>query len=172
MSAGFLGCPLVQSLRNLSLRQNRAVVMEASLSRHSEILSRLPLGARVLVIRLRSLGDVVLSTPALAALHRSRPDLRIRVAVEPGLAPLLEGNPAVENVLPALSFGETVAAIRRGRFSVVYNQHGGPRSVFYTALSGSSVRVGWESSQYSFLYNVRVPGSERFYGTRRVHTVE
>jgi lipopolysaccharide heptosyltransferase III len=146
--------------------------MKAALARHSEILSCLPLGARVLVIRLRSLGDVVLLTPALTALHRSRPDLRVNVAVEPGFAPLLEGNPAVENVLPARSFGETVAAIRRGRYSVVYNQHGGPRSVFYTALSGAPTRVGWESSQYSFFYNVRVPGPEAFYGTRTVHTVE
>src|SRR5262245_5824373 len=116
MSAGFLDCPLVQSLRNLYPRRNRPVVMNSLAPRHSEILPRLPLGARVLVIRLRSLGDVVLLTPALAAVHRSRPDLRVTVLVEPGFAPLLEGNPAVEKVLPARSFGETVTAIRRGRY--------------------------------------------------------
>jgi ADP-heptose:LPS heptosyltransferase len=140
--------------------------------RSTDVLHGLPIGARVLFLRLRSLGDVVLLTPALAALRRSRSDLRVTVAVEPPFAPVLEGNPAVDDVLLAKGFGETVAEIRRRRFSIVYNQHGGPRSVFYTALSGAPWKVGWESAQYSFLYNVRVPGLKTFYGRRRVHTVE
>ena len=41
------------------------------------ILEQLPEAARVAVIRLRSLGDCVLTTPALALLNRSRPDLTI-----------------------------------------------------------------------------------------------
>src|SRR5262249_45638919 len=125
-----------------------------------------------LFLRLRSLGDVVLLTPALAALRRSRPDLRVTVAVEPRFAAVLEENPAIDDLLLTRSFLETVAEIRRRRFSLVYNQHGGPRSVFYTALSGAPWKVGWESAQYSFLYNVRVPGVETFYGKRPVHTVE
>ena len=43
------------------------------------ILERLPSGARVAVIRLRSLGDCVLTTPALELLKRSRPDLKVIV---------------------------------------------------------------------------------------------
>src|SRR5262245_42978354 len=140
--------------------------------RSTDVLHGLPTGARVLFLRLRSLGDVVLLTPALAALRRSRPDLRVTVAVEPRFAAVLEENPAIDDLLLTRSFLETVAEIRRRRFSLVYNQHGGPRSVFYTALSGAPWKVGWESAQYSFLYNVRVPGVETFYGKRPVHTVE
>ena len=39
-------------------------------------------GARVAVIRIRSLGDCVLTTPALALLHAYRPDLSLGVVVE------------------------------------------------------------------------------------------
>ncbi|MBE0656669.1 MAG: lipopolysaccharide heptosyltransferase family protein, partial [Bryobacteraceae bacterium] len=46
------------------------------------VLDELPPGARVLFIRLRSLGDCVLTTPAIALLHAHRPDLQIAVMVE------------------------------------------------------------------------------------------
>ena len=46
------------------------------------ILASLPPDGRVAVVRLRSLGDCVLTTPALDILKRFRPDLRIAVVVE------------------------------------------------------------------------------------------
>ena len=39
------------------------------------VLERLSPGARVAVVRLRSMGDCVLTTPALALLKQARPDL-------------------------------------------------------------------------------------------------
>src|SRR2546425_378439 len=53
----------------------------------ARVLHRLPDGARVAVIRLRSLGDCVLTTPALDILKQSRPDLRVAVVVEDRFAP-------------------------------------------------------------------------------------
>ena len=50
------------------------------------LLARLPSRARIAVIRLRSLGDCVLTTPALVLLKAHRPDLRIRMVVEPRFA--------------------------------------------------------------------------------------
>src|SRR5215470_16130353 len=88
--------------------------------RSTDVLHGLPIGARVLFLRLRSLGDVVLMTPALAALRHSRPDLKLTVAVEPPFAAVLEGNPAVDDLLLTKNFVETVVEIRRRRFSLVY----------------------------------------------------
>ena len=45
-------------------------------------MTELPIGCRVAAVRLRSLGDCVLTTPALDILKRARPDLRIAVVVE------------------------------------------------------------------------------------------
>ena len=65
----------------------------------TNVLDRLPPGARVAMIRLRSLGDCVLTTPALALLKQARPDLQIAVVVEDRFAPVFAGNPDVDQIL-------------------------------------------------------------------------
>ena len=114
----------------------------------------------------------MLETPAIAALHSWRPDLRISVLVEPRFAPVLEGNPAINELIPSRSLGETALDLLRGKFPIVFNQHGGPRSAMLTGASGSPLRVGWAGYQYSFVYNVAAPDAREFYGVPAVHTVE
>jgi len=121
---------------------------------------------------LRSLGDLVLETPAIAAIHAWRPDLCIHVLAEPRFAPVFEGNATVCCEVSSGKFAETARELRRHRFPVIYNQHGGPRSALLTAASGSPRRVCWKGFQFSFLYNVLVPDAKEFYGTAAVHTVE
>ncbi len=127
----------------------------------------MPQGAPVLIVRLRSLGDVVLLTPALSALHSWRPDLRLCVLVEPFCEPLLEGNPAVSEILLTKTFLATAAGLHRRHFPVVYNQHAGPTSALLVALVGVPQRVCWTRRQFSFVYNVLVPDPGD-----RIHTVE
>jgi heptosyltransferase III len=138
----------------------------------SALLQDLPQGSRILIIRLRSLGDLVLETAAIAALKAWRPDLQISVLVEPRFAAVFEGNPAVAEVLLSSGLGATAFQLRRRKFPVVFNQHGGPRSALLTGASRSRSRVGWNCYQYSFLYNVQVPDAQEFYGRSNVHTVE
>ncbi len=131
------------------------------------LLKDLPRGAEVLIIRLRSLGDVVLLTPALSALNSWRPDLRLCVLVEPALAPVLEGNPAVAEILEMQGFLSTAAKLHRRHFSAVYNQHAGPTSALLTAAIGAPKRICWTRRQFSFVYNVLVPDPGN-----KIHTVE
>ena len=143
-----------------------------NLSDASSLLPRLPPGAQILIVRLRSLGDVVLTTPALAVLHSWRPDLRVSVLVEKAWAGVLEGNPCVSEILIAEAPFATGLAMRRRGFSVVFNQHGGPSSALITLLTGAPARVCWTARQFSFAYNVLVPPAEEFFGSRPVHTAE
>jgi heptosyltransferase III len=138
----------------------------------SSVLPELPQGADVLIVRPRSLGDIVLETPAIAALHAWRPDLRIAMLIEERFAAALEGNPAVDSIIFSVGFTETAPRIRAKRFAAVFNQHGGPRSAFLTAAAGSPLRVCWKGFQYSFLYNVLVSDAHEFFGKPVVHTVE
>lgn len=118
-------------------------------------------------MRLRSLGDVVLTLPAISALHAWRPDLRISVLVEKPHDALLEGNPAVSEILIAKNFVAMARELRKRHFPIVFNQHAGPKSALLVAAIGSPVRVCWEQRQFSFVYNV-------FAGdpTGPMHTVE
>jgi len=135
--------------------------------RDAFLLKDLPRGAEVLIIRLRSLGDVVLLTPALSALNGWRPDLRLCVLVEKFCAPVLEGNPAVAEILIMENFVATAMKLRSHKFPVSYNQHAGPTSALLTAAIGAPKRVCWTRRQFSFLYNVLVPDPGD-----KIHTVE
>ncbi len=141
-------------------------------SNPAEILPGLPQGAEVLIIRLRSLGDMVMLTPGLEAVHAWRPDLRISVLAEQAFVPVLEGNPAVSEILLRGGFLETARMLRRRRFPLVFNQHGGPTSALLAAASGAPVRVCWAGRQFEFFYNVLAPPPATFFGERPVHTVE
>jgi len=138
----------------------------------SALLPDLPHGAEVLLIRLRSLGDLVLETSAIRALKTWRPDLRICVLAEERFAAVFEGNPAIREVLISRGLTETALELRRRNFPILFNQHGGPRSAMLTGPSGAAQRVGWAGYQYSFLYNVHVPDAAEFYRSEPVHTVE
>ena len=96
------------------------------------VLERLPDRARVAIVRLRSLGDCVLTTPAIEILKRSRPDLEIAVAVEDRFAAVFEGNASVTAVLTP-----EIGAVREWRPELCINLHGGPRSAALTVASGA-----------------------------------
>lgn len=138
----------------------------------ASLLPNLPTNASVLVVRLRSIGDVVLTLPALQALHDWRPDLRIHMIVEPLSAPLLEGHAAIAEVIVLRKFCETVRLLRRRDFSIAFNMHGGPTSAFLTRLSGAPVRVCWDRRQFSAFYNVHVPIHFPVAGRIEMHTAE
>jgi heptosyltransferase III len=138
----------------------------------SRLLADLPPGSKILIVRLRSLGDLALETPVIAALHDWRPDFQISMLAEPRFAAVFEGNPAVSDLILSSGFLETARELRWRRFPVAFNQHGGPRSALLTAASGAGTRVGWKGFQFASLYNVRVPDAKEFYGTPVVHAVE
>lgn len=132
------------------------------------ILERLPSGARVAVIRLRSLGDCVLTTPALEVLKRSRADLKVAVVVEERFKPIFENNPDID----ALA-GPRVRELRAWRPELCLNLHGGTRSLALTLGSGARFRAGFAHHRYSLIYNVRIPTAQEILGVRRkVHTAE
>ena len=132
------------------------------------VLEELPRAGRVAIIRLRSLGDCVLTTPALTLLRRFRPDLRVSVVVEPRWRTLFEGNADIDEILPP-----ELLALRRTRPDVCLNLHGGPRSAWMTALSGARWRAGFRHFRQQFAYNVHIPRAQQILNVERtVHTAE
>jgi lipopolysaccharide heptosyltransferase II len=55
---------------------------------------------RVLAIRLDNLGDVLMTTPALAAIHESAPGVRLGLLASPGAASVAACLPFVDEVMP------------------------------------------------------------------------
>ena len=131
---------------------------------------------RVLVVRLRSIGDTVLATPSLIALKRFLPDARIDILLEDWVAPVLDGFDAVDNVLTVgkdkKSRFETAWKIRRNKYDVVFNLHGGTTATFFVRASGANYRVGFASYQYNFLYTNLAPSPLEFWQTEHAHSAE
>ncbi len=66
----------------------------------------------ILVLRFSSLGDVLLTTPAMEALAKAWPKCRIFFATKEEMAPLLKGNPYITKII-ALQKGETLFAFAK-----------------------------------------------------------
>ena len=86
--------PLTDALlrRLLMLRHDRRHLLAERVVRDADdgrLLDRGVLDQRVLVVRLRSIGDTVLATPSLYALKRFLPNVTVDILVEDWVAPLL-----------------------------------------------------------------------------------
>lgn len=131
---------------------------------------------RVLVVKLRSIGDTVLSTPSLIALRRFLPNAKIDILLEDWVAPLLEGHDAVDNVISvgksSVERGRIAWKLRRQRYDVAVNLHGGTTATFFTRASGAGHRVGYSYYQYSFLYNHLLSSAIDFWQQEKAHSAE
>src|SRR5215469_12129933 len=96
---------------------------------------------KVLLIRLRSIGDTVLMTPCLGAIKSWRPDIRITVVSEPLAAPLLESHSLVDDLVVSekgtASRIDLIRGLRRGGHDLALNLHGGTTATIIASLSGS-----------------------------------
>jgi heptosyltransferase III len=132
------------------------------------VVERLPERARVAVVRLRSLGDCVLTTPALALLKQARPDLEIAVVVEDRFAPVYSSNPDVR-----LTLAPSPLALARWHPHLCLNLHGGPRSAQLTVASRARWRAGFEHFQFRPVYNLHIPKPQPILRiSRKAHTAE
>lgn len=107
---------------------------------------QLPARRRILVITLRRLGDVLLTTPLVRSLRRAFPDATLDMLVFKGSEGILQGNPDIDTVLTSAerpSFGETVGLIGKlwRRYDLVVSTQTGDRPTFYALLAGSR-RIG------------------------------
>lgn len=131
----------------------------------------LPALRRILVIKLRNIGDVLLTTPTLAAIRAHCPNAQITVLVARGTEGVLAGNPLVdilwvsergarsrslfERARQEVSF---ILKLRRMRFDLVVDLTSGDRAAIFCALSGARYRVATD------------PGGKGFVGKRYVYT--
>ncbi len=110
---------------------------------------------KVLVIKLRHLGDVLLSAPVFSVLKKHLPDAQIDAYVYSEAIPMLEGHPDVGDILgydrswKKLGFFGKLAKelgmlrdIRRRGYDLVINLTEGDRGAMAARVSGARVRVG------------------------------
>ena len=129
---------------------------------------------KILVLQLKRIGDLVLTTPALAELRRQFPDAQITLAVTDGCADLLPAIPSIDQTLIFKKRGFSTAFwkwLLFTRFDVCLDFTGNDRSAFFTVLSKARERIGFEWMKHS---KVRDLAYNRFINSavRDFHTVD
>jgi heptosyltransferase-3 len=122
---------------------------------------RIP-AARLLIIQLRQIGDVLLSTPVLRALRQHYPQSFIAFCAEPAPARVLRHNPHADEVIVRprhttwYEEWQFWRRIRRLRFDLVIDLLGNPRSAMLARVSGARHRVAFARFPRSLLYTTLV----------------
>jgi heptosyltransferase III len=133
------------------------------------------------VIRLRSIGDIVLLTPSLRLLKQWRPDLQVSVLIESRFRELLTGNSCVDEVLSPRETGGwreltapilTARGLRKRKFSLCVNLHGGPRSAFLSRYCGATWKAGFAHFRSRTVYDLAIPDAREILGQPLIHTAE
>src|SRR5215813_2732844 len=132
---------------------------------------------KVLLVRLRSIGDSVLTTPTILALKRFVPQAQIDILLENWVAPVLEGHGLIDRIirLERASVADRLRVARELRaehYDVVYNLHGGTTATLLTRASGARHRVGYAVYQYAKLHNHQSPSPLLLWGQQKTHSVE
>jgi predicted lipopolysaccharide heptosyltransferase III len=132
-----------------------------------------PAPERILVIKLRYVGDVLLATPVLSRLRESFPKAHIAMLVNPGTDDVVRDHPALDEVL-VMERGSLarqwrfVRDLRRRRFDLVIDLTDADRSALLGWLSRAPVRLGYNSEgRWRGVLYTQVVEADRF----GIHTV-
>jgi ADP-heptose:LPS heptosyltransferase len=132
----------------------------------------------ILLVRLRLIGDVVFTTPAIRAIRRAMPDSRLVYLVESAAAPVVQDNPHLDRVLVAprvqgwrrpVADAALAARLYRMRFDAAIDFHGGPRASWLTYATRAPLRIGYDITARNWMYTVVVPRPREL---RPRHSVE
>ncbi len=105
----------------------------------------------ILVHCLINIGDVLMSTSALALLKKIYPEAKITMMVKPAAAPIVQNNPVVDEVIifdytpkktSLLKMFHFLQLIRSRKFDLSISLDGKSRPAYLTLLAGIPRRVG------------------------------
>lgn len=114
---------------------------------------------RILLIQLRQLGDILLTTPCIRAVRQAMPTAEIDFCAHPMGRHILGNNPDIDNFLPYY-FGSSprehwhyLRQLRQHQYDIVIDFMNNPRSALISYASRAATRVGFLSSR-SLAYNL------------------
>lgn len=127
---------------------------------------------RILAIRLDHIGDVVMTRPALRALHKKFPHAVIDLLVPAELAPLFENAKEIAHVIPAPNgwfsrkaplgakireFFRLAALLKKERYDLGLDFRGDLRNILLMFLARIRYRLGYGTTGGGFLLTEDIP---------------
>ncbi len=115
---------------------------------------------KILVIKLRAIGDVLLSTIVVPNLRAAFPNAKIDFLTENPARDVVLGNSELDSVIVFNSKKQSglslIMDVRNRKYDLVFDLFGNPRSALVTQFSGARYRVGYRFGWRERCYNIVV----------------
>lgn len=126
---------------------------------------------KILVVKLRHHGDVLLTSAVFSVLKDAIPDAQIDAYIYGDTAPMLQGHPAITEYLlydrswkklaPLIKIFkelQLLLKVRANKYDLIVNLTEGDRGAIAALVSGARIKVGFD------------PGNNGFFGKRKIFT--
>jgi len=119
-----------------------------------------PSPRRILLIQLRAIGDVILTTPVIRVLKKYFPESQVDFLANPIPAEILRGNPYVHRILvypynanDLIGLLRQSFALHKNEYDVVIDFLGTAATAAMTLFSGAPLRIGYRLRVRRYAYN-------------------
>lgn len=123
---------------------------------------------RILLTRLKFIGDIVLTTPIIKTVRQAFPHAHIAFLGEKNAVELLEHNPYLNEIIPLESAKSSLfdsvklmKLLYSKKFDLAVDFFGNPRSALLTFATRAKVRIGLDVRGRGAVYTIRVPRDNR-----------
>ena len=135
---------------------------------------------KLLLIQLRRIGDVMMTTPAVRALRKTFPEANISFLTETPSDQIYKHNPHVDHLLvypKNKSIWELIKFYRHIRlqnYDCVLDFQGNPRTAFLSFFSGSKFRIGFDfkGRRWAYHRNVGLPSESTYSAMHKMKLLE
>ncbi|MBI4651939.1 glycosyltransferase family 9 protein [Candidatus Desantisbacteria bacterium] len=123
-----------------------------------------PSPKKILIIQIRRVGDIILTTPVIRAVRSAYPEAHIDFLSNDLSKDVLDGNPYLNEIvvmnekktrsyLDQLKF---ILYVRERTYDMIFDFLGTSRSAFITAFSGADSRIGFKFRGRHWAYNYKI----------------
>jgi heptosyltransferase-3 len=134
----------------------------------------------LLLIQLRRIGDVMMTTPAVRALKKAFPEASISFLTESPSDQVYKNNPHLDHLLlypknnSILDRLKFYSRIRSQNYDCVIDFQGNPRTALLSRISGSGYRIGFDFKGRSWCYHraIGLPTDSTYSAQHKMNLLE
>jgi len=142
--------------KNCSLKQTMKMTVD--------IYSRMLSAKKILLFKISSLGDIILSTPSIRAIRKRFKNSEIKVLLDVNFREVLDNCPYIDEVITCDlngrdsggGFLKLAGRLRSEDFDISIDLQNSRRSHLLAFLSGIPERYGYDNGKFSFLLNRKI----------------
>lgn len=115
---------------------------------------------KILIIKPRGIGDLILSTIVLKNLVSEIPTCEIHYLTESFAAPVLKFNPYVSKIYEfrnsLIENLKLIYQLRKENYDIIFDFYSNPRTAQFTFLTKAKIKVGYDKRGRNYAYDLKV----------------